>query len=58
VHIKKGIIDVIDGFDDSRAKGDVVNKVPVHDIEVNPVTATADGSLGLLHDSREIGSEK
>ena len=54
MHIEKGIINVIDGFDDGRAKGDVVNKVPVHDIEVNPVSTTADRTLRFLLNSGKI----
>ena len=54
VNIEKGIINIIDGFDDGWAKGDVVNKVPIHDIEVNPVSTTADRTLRFLLNSGKI----
>lgn len=49
---------VVDGLDDGGSKGDVIDKVAVHDIEVEPVGTRLDGAGGFLSNAREIGGEQ
>lgn len=49
---------IVDGLDDGGAKGDIIDKVAVHDIEVEPVGAGLDGAAGFLSDPVEIGGEQ
>lgn len=47
----------MDGLDDGGAEGDVVDKMAVHDIEVEPIGAGVDGAGGFLADFRKISGE-
>jgi len=46
------------GGDDGGTKGNVRHKVAVHDVEVQPVGAGADGAFGFRTQAGEIGGEQ
>jgi hypothetical protein len=48
----------MDRLDDGGSKGDVIDKIPVHHIQMQPIRASIDGTGGFLTNFREIGSKQ
>lgn len=51
VDVEEDIVGFVDGLDDGGAKRDVIDEMPVHDVEVEPVGARVDGAAGFLIDA-------
>lgn len=54
VHIEKNIVGGVNGFHHRGAKGDVINKMSVHDVEVQPIGPTCDCPGTFFHDTGKI----
>ena len=58
VDVEVTIIGFMDGLNEGRAEGDVVDKVSVHDVEMKPVGAAVDCAGGFISDSSEVGGKE
>ena len=57
VHIEKNIIGCVNGFHHGRSEGDIIHKMPVHDVEVQPVGSSGDRLRTFFRDPGKICSQ-
>ena len=58
VDVEEDVVGAVDGGDELRAEADVIDEVAVHDIEVEPVDACADGAGAFVGETAPVGGEE
>ena len=58
VDIEEDVVGFVDGGDELGAEADIVDEVAVHDIEVEPVDACADGAGAFVGETAPVGGEE
>lgn len=58
VDVEEDVVGFVDGGDELGAEADIVDEVAVHDIEVEPVDACADGAGAFFCETAPVGGEE
>ena len=58
MHIQKNVVAFVNGLHHGRAKGNVIDKVTIHDIQMHPVGTGTDRARRFLADASEIGGKQ
>ena len=57
VHIEENIIGCVNSFHHCRSERDIFNKMPVHDVEVQPICASGDRPRAFFRNTGKICSQ-